>query len=100
MDARSPGRRPRKSLVWRLEFAPSALRSLEWVKKREPALFPRLIEALESLQKNPHQGKALKGELLGKYSYRVGSYRVIYKIIRGELRILVLDIGHRRDIYR
>ena len=37
---------------------------------------------------------------MGRYSYRVGSYRILYRLIKGELRILVLDIGHRRDVYR
>ncbi len=87
-------------MVWRLELTPSALKALEWLKRREPGLFPRVVEVLGSLQKNPFQGKALKGELIGRYSYRVSSYRIIYRLIKGELRILILDIGHRRDIYK
>ena len=49
---------------------------------------------------NPYQGKALRGEFTGKYSYRLGSYRIIYKLRKGELLVIIIDIGHRRDIYK
>ena len=87
-------------MVWQLKISPSALKTLDWIKKREPALFPRVAGVLDELRMNPFQGKALKGEFVGRYSYRVGSYRVIYKMFKGELLIYVIDIGHRRDIYR
>ena len=87
-------------MVWRLEFERAAEKSLQWIQEREPALFIRVVEVLEGLRKNPFEGKALKGELLGRYSYRVGSYRIIYRLHRGELIVLILDIGHRRDVYR
>ena len=87
-------------MVWRLEISRPAQKALGWIRDREPGLFPKIIEVLESLRRNPFQGKVLKGELIGRYSYRVGSYRVIYKLHKGELLVLVLDIGHRRDVYR
>ena len=68
--------------------------------EREPALYQRVASALDDLQRDPYQGKPLKGELKGRYSYRVGSYRIIYLIHQQQLRVLVIDIGHRRDIYR
>ena len=68
--------------------------------EREPALYQRVAGALDDLQRDPYQGKPLKGELKGRYSYRVGSYRIIYLVHQQQLRVLVIDIGHRRDIYR
>ncbi len=48
---------------------------------------------------NPHRvGKALRGELAGLHSVRVGSYRVVYEIT--EDQVIVLYIDHRADIYR
>jgi mRNA interferase RelE/StbE len=44
-------------------------------------------------------GKALKGNLKGKWSYRIGEYRLICLIKDEELLILALNTGHRRDIY-
>lgn len=68
--------------------------------QREPALYQRVARALDDLGQDPFQGKALKGELQGRYSYRVGSYRILYLIRRHALLVIVIDIGHRRDIYR
>jgi mRNA interferase RelE/StbE len=45
-------------------------------------------------------GKALQGQLAGYWRYRVGDYRLIFQIKDGELIILVIEIGHRKEIYR
>lgn len=50
---------------------------------------------------NPRiHGKALSGELSGKWRYRIGDYRLICVINDDELVILALNIGHRREIYK
>ena len=63
--------------------------------EREPALYQRVASALDDLQRDPHQGKPLKGKLQGRYSYRVGSYRIVYLVRQQELLVLIIDIGHR-----
>lgn len=68
--------------------------------QREVALYQRLARSLDDLAQDPFQGKALRGELRGRYSYRVGSYRILYLIRHRQLLVLIIDIGHRRDIYR
>jgi mRNA interferase RelE/StbE len=45
-------------------------------------------------------GKALAGELQGMIRYRVGDYRLICLLEDQVLTILVLEVGHRREIYR
>ncbi|MBO4216701.1 MAG: type II toxin-antitoxin system RelE/ParE family toxin [Clostridia bacterium] len=45
-------------------------------------------------------GKALKGDRRGEWRYRIGDYRLICRIYDGELVILALSVGHRRDIYK
>lgn len=59
----------------------------------------RILKKLEKdLSDNPHKGLPLKGEFEGLFKYRIGDYRVIYtKISEG---ILILRIGHRKEIYR
>jgi mRNA interferase RelE/StbE len=53
------------------------------------------------VQQNPrHQGKALTGKYKGLWRYRVGDYRLICKIQDNEVTILVLNIGHRKKIYK
>lgn len=50
---------------------------------------------------NPRQhGKALTGSLSKYWRYRVGKYRIIAEIRDRELIILMIDVGHRGDIYR
>jgi len=45
-------------------------------------------------------GKPLTANLAGYWRYRVGDYRIICRIEDSELIVLVLEVGHRRDIYR
>jgi len=53
------------------------------------------------LAENPQRlGGALRGQLTGLRSARRGSYRVIYRIDDDHTRIEVIDIDHRRDVYR
>lgn len=52
------------------------------------------------LANDPSQGKALSGEFKGLYRWRTGRFRVIYEIQKEVLIILVLKIGHRKDVYR
>jgi len=49
---------------------------------------------------NPRQhGKALTANRAGQWRYRVGDYRIIAEIHEAEVVILVLEIGHRKEIY-
>ena len=45
-------------------------------------------------------GEPLVGQRKGTWRYRVGDYRIICKVLDGELMVLVLEIGHRREVYR
>jgi mRNA interferase RelE/StbE len=65
----------------------------------ENALKKRIAKRIEELAVTPHhrQSKKLKGED-NLYRNRVGSYRIIYAI-QGESPVLILDVGHRREIY-
>ena len=60
----------------------------------------RLIQAIDNLLIQPYKGTQLKGELTGLRRIRVGQYRIIYEIQKDELIILVVRIGHRKEIYR
>ncbi len=60
----------------------------------------RVRDAIDRLRSQPEIGKRLKGLLTGRWSYRVGDWRILYKIDRGRLLVLVLTVGHRREVYR
>ena len=77
-------------------------KAAKFYKSAEPALAKRLARAFEVLEQSPRQHpniKALKGELAGRYRYRVGDYRVIYRVQNDEEVVIVLLIKHRRDAY-
>lgn len=83
-----------------LKLSNQAERVFRRMAEREPELYRRVAHALDDLERAPFEGKPLKGELKGRYSYRVGSYRILYLIRQHKLLVLIIDIGHRRDIYR
>lgn len=60
----------------------------------------RIDIALTLLADNPMPPKAKKLAARNGYRIRVGDYRIIYEIQKSVLVILIIDIGHRREIYR
>lgn len=76
-------------------YKESVYKDLKKINKKTCAVILNKIE--KYLKKVPPDGKPLARELKGMYSYRSGDYRVIYtKIPEG---VLVLRIGHRKDVY-
>ena len=84
-------------MKYEVELRPSARKSLDKIPKKERL---RIEGAIELLQSNPHPPASIKLTERSEYRLRVGSYRVVYDIIKGRLVILVLTIGHRKDVYR
>ena len=89
-------------MAWQVELSSEADREL---KKLDPQHARRILEFLHKrvarLDDPRSIGAALQGSRLGEFwRYRVGPYRVICKIEDDRLIVLVLRIGHRRDIYR
>ena len=68
--------------------------------KKLPGKKQNLIKnALRNIKKNPYEAKKLKGEYERLYSYRVGSYRIVYEIDKKRGSITILDVEDRKDIY-
>lgn len=62
----------------------------------------KLARCFQSLERNPRTSnnvKPLKGPLAGAYRYRVGDYRVVYTIDEQVVKVFVITIAHRRDVY-
>ena len=89
-------------MEWSIKFRPNAERQLE---RRDPQIARRILRFLHervALLDNPRSiGDALKGTELGDlWKYRVGDYRIIASIEDKLVRILVVRIGSRREVYR
>jgi mRNA interferase RelE/StbE len=85
-------------LAYKVLIKKSALKDLQAVPKPDQK---RLLGAIESaLSNDPYQGKALSGEFKGLYRWRGGKFRIVYEIQQEILVVLVLRIGHRKDVYR
>ena len=59
----------------------------------------KFILKLQTLENPRERRKALVGNLIGFWRYRVGDYRLLCRIVDQELIISVVEIGHRREIY-
>lgn len=89
-------------MAWRIEFD---LRAEKELSKIEPCatrrIFMFLATHVADIEDPRNLGAALRGARLGEFwKYRIGDYRLITKIEDQTQRILVLRIGHRRDVYR
>lgn len=89
-------------MAWKIELAESVGKHL---RKLDPAVARRITtflrERVAPLQDPRSVGAALKGDELGQFwKYRVGDYRIVAEIRDRDIRILVVRIGHRREVYR
>jgi mRNA interferase RelE/StbE len=89
-------------MAWKVELGRAAERELD---KLDPPDARRILVFLHgrvALLDDPRSiGEALKGSKLGDFwKYRVGDYRIICSIEDHALRILIVRIGNRREVYR
>jgi mRNA interferase RelE/StbE len=79
---------------YRVEI-PRGLRDL--IRHLPPELKAKVKAALRSIADDPHRAKELRDELAGLRSYRIGRFRVIYRVVGSTAQIVAL--GPRADIY-
>lgn len=78
-------------------YTPAAARA---IRRLDPEVRSACGEAARRLAVDPERGKRLHGPLRGLWSYRTGEYRLLYELRRRKLVILVVGLGHRRDVYQ
>lgn len=86
--------------MYSLKLSRQAGKDLERVFRSDRKLYQRFLNVFQAICEDPDQGKALHGDLRGMLSYRLGNYRILYEIHRGKLLVIVIDLGHRGEIYR
>lgn len=85
--------------MFEVHFSSSASRVFD---RADSTLKRRLDRCFEQLRLDPihhNNVKRLTGEFKGIYRFRVGDWRVLYRVDADARRVVVIDIGHRREIY-
>lgn len=82
--------------MYEIAFDINAKRILKKLKKDEQK---NILNKIRKLQNNPYLGKRLSGTLYGLWKLRLDKYRILYQIIKNKLIIVIMDIGHRKNIY-
>jgi mRNA interferase RelE/StbE len=89
-------------LAWRIEIDDKAKKDLAALDKTQAKRITAFLRERVSALDDPRSiGEALKGSKLGAlWKYRVGDYRIIASIEDDAVRILVIRIGHRKNVYQ
>jgi mRNA interferase RelE/StbE len=87
-------------MSWVYKFDQRALKELKKLGKQDQrAIIDYLDERVAGSEDPRRFGKNLKADLAGLWRYRVGDFRILCQIRDGELLVLVVAVGHRRNIY-
>ena len=87
-------------MKYRVELTDRLIKQLKKLDKHISALIIGWIEKnLEGCENPRVHGKGLTANRTGQWRYRIGDYRLICEIKDEEVLILVLEVGHRREIY-
>ena len=89
-------------MAWSVEFDAAAVKEL---RKLDAQVARRIVaflrERVAPLADPRSIGEALRGDTLGEFwKYRLGDYRVVARIVDRRLVVIVVRIGHRREVYR
>ena len=87
-------------MTWKVEFDNRARKELRKLDKSAQNHILKWVREELATDKNPRRtGKNLRGTMQGLWRYRIGDYRIISQIQDELVIILIVRIGHRKDIY-
>lgn len=88
-------------MVWQVNWEVRASRELLKLDKPTQREILRYLDERVAAKKDPRTfGSALTGDLSGLWRYRVQDYRIVCRITDEKLIVLVIHVGHRRQIYK
>lgn len=88
-------------MVWQIDFSPVADKNFGKLDRQTQKRITFYMRGQIAEVENPRsRGEGMTGNMAGLWRYRVGDYRVICQIIDDKLVVLVIRIGHRREIYK
>ncbi len=83
-------------LIFTVKLTAKAKRELKKLSKEDKI---SIAEIIDELKENPLIGKLLNRELIRRFSYRVGVYRVIYMVDKKDKIVIIVSAGHRSIVY-
>jgi mRNA interferase RelE/StbE len=85
---------------WAYSFSEAALKELRKLDRQAQKEILRYFDTRIAGAGDPRRfGKALRGDLAGVWRYRVGDYRILCHIKDKQLLILIVSVGHRKNVY-
>jgi mRNA interferase RelE/StbE len=83
-------------LTWTILYTRTAAKA---ITRLDPSVRVRVRAAIDVLRDDPYRGKPLQLTLRGLYSWRTGDWRIIYRVESERIEVLVVTVGHRREVY-
>lgn len=83
-------------MSWAVNYTPTAAKA---IRKLDPGTRAQVRAAIERLAEDPTRGKPLQFTLKGLRSWRTSDWRIVYRATEFKLEILIVAIGHRREVY-
>ena len=89
-------------MAWIIKYTESSSKQLKKLDRQTALRVLDYMEERVAVVADPRTlGKSLKGPKMGEYwRYRVGDIRVICNILDGQMTVLVIEIGNRREVYK
>ena len=86
-------------MVWTLEVSDEARKQFRKLNRNDGKRIVTALEAIAALDNPRLRGIPMVGNHAGHWRYRIGDWRVIARLDDGLLVILVIAVGHRREVY-
>jgi len=88
-------------VTWKIKYLKSVQKDMRKIDQKDQTRIREYLESHIAHSDNPRNfGKLLKGSYSEFWRYRVGNYRIVCELDDTSITILVLRVGHRKDIYK
>jgi len=83
--------------MYNIKFEKRVARDLKKIDKKE---IPLILKEIAKLTENPYPPNCSKLKGRDAWRIRTGNYRIIYSVVSNDLLILIVKVGHRKDVYQ
>lgn len=87
-------------MAWEIKFSETAMKQLAKIDRQaQKNIWKYLKERIAASEEPRSYGVPLRKDLVGFWKYRVGNYRIVVDLQDDELVVLVVRVGHRKNVY-